>query len=140
MKQLKLSTLLVGLFLGLSSCSSVSSLNPMQLLTGNNWVLSSLMGGGLDMFSGGGLPSLGFGDDGKLTGSTGCNSFSGNFEMNGTNLNLDPGAMTKKACPGEGENEFLDALKQVSNFKVSKDKLTLLDGASELMTLMPQGK
>lgn len=91
------------------------------------------------MFSGG-LPSLGFTDDGKLTGSTGCNSFSGGYELNGTNINLNPGAMTKKACPGNGENQFLDALKNVSNFKVGKDKLTLLDGASELMTLIPQGK
>ncbi|AWW31444.1 META domain-containing protein [Echinicola strongylocentroti] len=139
MKQLKLSTLLLFLFLGFSSCSSVSNLNPLQMLTGNNWVLSSLMGGGLDMFSGG-LPSLGFTDDGKLSGSTGCNSFSGGYELNGTDINLNPGAMTKKACPGNGENQFIDALKNVSNFKVGKDKLTLLDGASELMTLVPQSK
>ncbi|MBD8487945.1 META domain-containing protein [Echinicola sp. CAU 1574] len=139
MKQLKLSALLFALFLGLGSCSSVSSLNPLKMLTGNNWVLSSLMGGGLDMFSGA-LPSLSFMDDGKLSGFGGCNSFSGDFELSGTNLNLDPGAMTKKACPGGGEDKFMSALKNVSNFKVDKDKLTLLDGASELMTLIPQSK
>ncbi|WP_215223263.1 META domain-containing protein [Echinicola shivajiensis] len=137
MKHLKLSTFLIVLFLGFSSCSSVSSLNPMDLLTGNNWVLSSLMGGGLDKFAGA-LPSLNFSDNGGLTGFTGCNNFNGNFELSGTGINLDPGAMTKKACPGDGENQFLGALKNVSNFKVAKDKLTLLDGAQELMTLIPQ--
>ncbi|GAB3656898.1 META domain-containing protein [Echinicola sediminis] len=137
MKQLKLSTLLFVLFLGMSSCSSVSNLNPLKMLTGNNWVLSTLMGGGLDMF-GEGLPFLSFTDAGRLAGSTGCNSFSGNFQLSGTDLNLDPGAMTRKACPGNGESIFIDALKKVSKFKVSSDKLTLLDGASELMTLIPQ--
>ncbi|WP_186757578.1 META domain-containing protein [Echinicola salinicaeni] len=139
MKQLKLSSLLLILFLGFSSCSSVSNLNPLDLLTGNNWVLSSLMGGGLDMFSGA-LPSLNFSENGGLTGSTGCNSFNGNFQLSGTGINLDPGAMTRKACPGDGENQFLSALKNVSKFKVAQDKLTLLDGAQELMTLIPQNK
>lgn len=137
MKQLKLSTLLFVLFLGMSSCSSVSNLNPLKMLTGNNWILSTLMGGGLDMF-GDNLPFLSFTDKGILTGSTGCNSFSGNFQLSGTDLNLDPGAMTRKACPGNGESMFIDALKKVSKFKISGDKLTLLDGASELMTLIPQ--
>ncbi|GGZ28822.1 hypothetical protein GCM10007049_22330 [Echinicola pacifica] len=139
MKQFKLSTLLVCLFLGFSSCSSVSSLNPLDLLTGNNWILSSLTGGGLDMFKGA-LPSLGFSDGGKLNGFSGCNNFSGDFELSGTGIDLDPGAITKKACEGDGESKFLGALKDVSNFKIAKDKLTLMDGASELMTLIPQGK
>ncbi|SNS57505.1 Heat shock protein HslJ [Belliella buryatensis] len=138
----KLSNLLLLIvFLSFSSCSSISNLNPLSLLTGNNWVLSSLLGGGLDAskFTSG-LPFLNFMDGGKLAGFTGCNNFSGSFQIDGTSLNLDPGAMTKKACEGGGEDQFISLLIQAKNFKVAKDKLTLLDGAKELMSFIPQAK
>ncbi len=138
----KLSSILVlTLVLSFSSCSSVGNLNPLSLLTGNNWILNSLMGKALDpakFLSG--IPSLNFLDGGKLTGSTGCNNFNGSFKLDGKGINLDPGAMTKKACEGGGESDFLSALGQVSNFKVGKDKLTLLDGARELLSFVPQAK
>ncbi|MFN3802774.1 META domain-containing protein [Belliella pelovolcani] len=135
------SILLVFVFLSFSSCSSISNLNPLSLLTGNNWVLSSILGGGLDAskFTSG-LPFLNFMDGGKLAGFAGCNNFSGNFEIDGASLNLDPGAMTKKACEGGGEDQFISLLSQAKNFKVAKDKLTLLDGAKELMSFIPQAK
>lgn len=135
------SILLVFVFLSFSSCSSISNLNPLSLLTGNNWVLSSILGGGLDAskFTSG-LPFLNFMDGGKLAGFAGCNNFSGNFQIDGTSLNLDPGAMTKKACEGGGEDQFISLLSQAKNFKVAKDKLTLLDGAKELMSFIPQAK
>jgi heat shock protein HslJ len=138
----KLSSILVlTLVLSFSSCSSVGNLNPLSLLTGNNWMLNTLMGKALDpskFLSG--IPSLNFMDGGKLAGFTGCNNFNGKFDLDGTDIKLDPGAMTKKACEGGGENDFLSALGQVGNFKVKKDKLTLMDGAKELMSFIPQAK
>jgi len=87
------------------------------------------------------LPFLNFQEGGKLAGFAGCNNFNGNFNLEGTALKLDPGAMTRKACPGEGEKDFTSALSQVANFKVKKDKLTFLDGgAKELMSFIPQAK
>lgn len=88
-----------------------------------------------------GLPFLNFQEGGKLPGFAGCNNFNGNFNLEGTALKLDPGAMTRKACPGEGEKDFTSELSQVANFKIKKDKLTLLDGAAkELMSFIPQAK
>jgi hypothetical protein len=40
--------LVLTLFLCFSSCSSVGNLNPLSLLTGNNWVLNSMLGKALD--------------------------------------------------------------------------------------------
>ena len=111
----------------------------MSLLTGNTWELASLLGKNLDLSQfAGGLPNLNFGDAGKLTGFAGCNNFNGSFELEGTKLNLDPGAMSRKACPGSGEDDFISALSKVKDLKIGKDKLTLLDGADELMTLIPK--
>jgi len=107
-------------------------------MTGNSWALSSLMGKGLDMnqFEGG-LPLLHFLDDGKLSGFSGCNDFSGNFSLEGTGISLDPGAMTKKMCLGTGEQDFITALAKAGDMIIGKDKLTLLDGATELMSFVP---
>ncbi|MCF1752040.1 META domain-containing protein [Mariniradius sediminis] len=138
------SVLLLAVFLSFSSCSSLGGLNPLSLLTGNNWVLNSLMGKALDPSKLlGKIPSLSFLDGGKLAGNTGCNNFNGKFALDGKNLSLDPGAMTKMACAGDAgkmETDFLGALAQVKNLKVGKDKLTLMDGAKELMSFIPQAK
>ncbi|MDR7132308.1 heat shock protein HslJ [Algoriphagus sp. 4150] len=127
------------IFLLLAGCESTKSLNPLSLLTGNSWALSSLMGKGLDMNQFvGGIPSLSFLDNGRLAGFAGCNNFSGNFSIEGSGINLDPGAMTKKMCPGSGEQEFISTLAKVGDLKVAKDKLILLDGATELMSFVPK--
>ncbi|REG85393.1 META domain-containing protein [Algoriphagus antarcticus] len=133
-------TLSFGLiFLLFASCGSTKAINPLNLLTGNSWTLSSLMGKGLDMNQfAGGIPSLAFLEDGKLSGFSGCNNFSGNFSLEGTGIELDPGAMTKKMCPGSGEQDYISALGKVGDLKIGKDKLTLLDGATELMSFVPK--
>lgn len=138
MKSLK--TLAFGLTLLLfAGCGSTRTINPMSLLTDNSWSLSSLMGKGLDLTQfAGGIPSLTFLDEGRLAGFSGCNNFSGNFSLEGTGVRLDPGAMTKKMCPGTGEQDFMAALSKVGELKIGKDKLTLLDGPTELMSFVPK--
>lgn len=111
----------------------------MNTLTQNSWVVNTIMGKSLDTSAFvKGLPNLNFGSDGKLTGSTGCNSFTGNFKLEGTGIQLDPGAMTRMACPGNGEADFLNAIQQVTNVKLNGNGLSLLSGADEVMSLMPK--
>lgn len=132
----------LGLFILLfSSCGSTGKLKTLNLLTGNNWKLSSLMGEDLDLNKfPDGLPSLSFLEGGKLAGFAGCNNFSGGFSLEGTSIKLDTGAMTKKACLGNGEGDFISALGKVKNIKAGKDKLTLLDGSTEIMTFIPKSE
>ena len=111
----------------------------MNTLTQNSWVVSSLLGKQPDPAAYvKGMPSINFGSDGKLTGSTGCNNFTGNFKLEGMGVKLDPGAMTKMACPGNGEADFLSALQQVTDLKMNGSTLSLLNGASEVMSLVPK--
>jgi heat shock protein HslJ len=120
-----------------SSCGSSKNLNVINTLTQNSWVINSLLGKQPDAASFlKGLPSMNFGSDGKLTGSTGCNNFAGNFKLEGTAVTLDPGAMTRMACPGNGEADFLSALQQVTNLKLNGNTLSLLNGATEVMSLI----
>lgn len=123
----------------LGGCSSSASINPLSLLTGKSWALSSLMGSGVDLGKfPSGVPTLDFLEGGRLSGFAGCNNFSGGFSLEGTGIKLDPGAMTRKACQGSGEDEVISAINRVKNFKVEKEKLTLLDGATELMSFVPK--
>ena len=111
----------------------------MNTLTQNSWVVNSLLGKQLDPSAFlKGLPGMSFGTDGKLTGSTGCNNFSGNFKLEGMGVKLDPGAMTRMACPGNGEADFISAIQQVTNLKMNGNTLSLLNGATEVMSLIPK--
>lgn len=138
MKQLHVFLLgLLILFAG--GCNSTAKLNPLSTLMGDSWVLTSLMGSEIDLGKfAAGAPTLNFLEGGSLAGFSGCNNFSGGFSLEGTDLKLDPGAITKKACPGTGENEFLTALQKVKSLKIEKEKLTLIDGVNELMSFIPK--
>jgi heat shock protein HslJ len=111
----------------------------MGFLGNKTWELNSLMGNSSiqELFSSG-LPTLEFLEAGKLTGYSGCNDFSGIYSLEGEDLKLDPGAMTRKACPGDGESTFISALSQVEKFKRSEDKITLLGESGELMSFIPK--
>lgn len=138
MKTLKY--LSVGILLLVAiSCRSLNSINPLLQLSKNTWETELIMGQPLDLKEvPGGLPSLSFLEGGKLAGFTGCNNFSGNFSLEGTSIQLDPGAMTKKSCPGSSEQDFIAAIIRASQLRITKDRLTLLNDSTELMSLTPK--
>lgn len=121
-----------------NACSSGDQLSQ---IVGTEWNVTSLLGKSLnaaDITKG--LPSLNFSDNGKLFGSTGCNSFTGSYKLEGTKLSLDPGAMTKMMCPDNTEQDFLNAINQVTNIKQNGNTLDLLKGAKTVMSLIPKTK
>ncbi|GAB3232124.1 META domain-containing protein [Algoriphagus aestuariicola] len=139
MKTLQCITLSLLLLL-INACAGTNNLNPLGALTGKGWELSSLSGQAPDLSKyPAGIPTLNFLEEGRLAGFAGCNNFSGEFALEGGPgaIRLDPGAMTRKACPGSGEEEFIAAFEKAKNFKVEKEKLTLLDGSAELMSFVP---
>lgn len=65
-----------------------------------------------------------------IAGRNGCNSYSGNFTLDGTKFKTDPTSMisTKMFCEGDGEKTFMGALNKVESFSVTGDKLELKSG------------
>lgn len=128
----------------LSSCSSLesaskqaSSLVSLDSLIGKNWQLSKLVGvDNLSSVFGGGLPSLNFSGDGKVSGSDGCNNFSGAVPtdalMNGK-LDMSTLASTRRACDFKRPDALNNAFKNVSSFSLKDNKLQLLDSAKGLL-------
>ncbi len=73
-----------------------------------------------------------FGEDGQLTGSGGCNSYSGTYTTAGTDqITLGPIAATAKACEDPDvtrvEQEYFAALGNVTTYQLDGDTLTLRD-------------
>ena len=135
---LRMLFVIFSILLLVNACSSGDQLTQ---LVGTEWSVTSLLGKSLnaaDITKG--LPSLNFSDNGKLFGSTGCNSFTGSYKLEGTKLSLDPGAMTKMMCSDNTEQDFLNAIDQVTNVKMDGNTLNLLNGSNTVMSLIPKTK
>lgn len=118
----------------LSGCSSVKEITE---LGESRWVATSLLGKTLtDNEAAKKLPSINFGENGKLFGSTGCNNYTGFFKIKGNTISLNPGAMTKMMCPGNVEQNFLNAIRQATKYRLDGDRLDLLNGTKTVMRLV----
>lgn len=65
--------------------------------------------------------------DGKVSGSSGCNSFHGQFKVDGNALSIGPLATTRKLCSAEGvmaqEREFIAALQTATAWAIDRGML-----------------
>ncbi len=103
----------------LSACSTSTS-----ALTGE-WRLSKL--NGADPIAGS-IVTLVF-DEKQVSGSGGCNTFSGSFSVKSSKITFSDLAMTLMACldqqVNQQEADYFIALNQVDKFTVSQDSLEL---------------
>jgi heat shock protein HslJ len=77
-----------------------------------------------------------FGADGSLSGSAGCNQYTGQYEINGNQITIGPLASTKMYCEGpagvmDQESQFLAALQSAMIYRIEGNRLELRtrDGA-----------
>jgi heat shock protein HslJ len=68
-------------------------------------------------------------EDGTVSGTTGCNSFNGPYELDGQDITIGPLASTLAACPtpelDTQETNYLNALQLAKTFQVTGDQLDL---------------
>lgn len=79
-------------------------------------------------------PQLRLDDEGRFSGSTGCNSFGGTYELNPDGLRFVAGPMTLMACPPPAlamERRFIDALDAVRSAQIASTVLDLNDGTGK---------
>jgi len=76
-------------------------------------------------------------ENGKITGSTGCNHFFGTFDAGEeSSLKLVPVGQTLMACNGETDSQekaFLDALRATASYRVSGKTLELLGAGGRVI-------
>ena len=101
-----------------------------RVLAGTEWQLASLgpPGSEADIVAGT-TPSIKFGEDGRVGGSTGCNNYGGTYEVRGDTISIGRLVSTRRACLDQNANEqerlFLAALEAANRFRLSSNRLSI---------------
>jgi heat shock protein HslJ len=109
-------------------------------LQGTSWLVRGYNNGKGGVVSVGGNAALyvTFNEDGRVSGSAGCNNYTGGYELDGQTIVLGQMASTRKMCQGEGvmqqEAAFLAALANAATWEARGERLQLrrADGALAL--------
>ncbi len=90
-----------------------------------NWQMTYITGAttSFDSLYPGKIPAINFDVVAKkISGNSGCNSFSGKLVTEGNKISFaDPMIMTKMFCPGDGEPIFLQNLQKVETYLIVND-------------------
>jgi heat shock protein HslJ len=96
-----------------------------QALEGTSWQVMSYNNGkgGVTSLIIGTEISANFGEDGQLTGNSGCNSYFAEYEADGDNISIGTAAATEMACIEpegvmEQEQQYLAALETAAAYKI----------------------
>jgi heat shock protein HslJ len=106
-------------------------------VAGTSWVVEEL-GGAATVRP---KPQLSFGDDGRVSGSTGVNRLMGRYEVTGGLLTVADAATTRMAGPPaamEQEQRLLALLETPQAFVVSGDRLEVGDGETLAVLVRPE--
>lgn len=103
-----------------------------------NWVAERIQGHKL---KGKAQSTLDIAEDGKISGSGGCNRYMGAMVIDGQNIKVQPVGGTMMACPPpmmQQDDRFHAALRLVTSWKISKGRLVLIDAKQrEVLRLTP---
>jgi len=106
-------------------------------LAGTQWLLESM--GETPVAPESGL-TLAFAEDNAVSGSGGCNNFSGTYTLDGDSLTFSPLVSTKMACADDAmtqqETAFLEALGSTTRYEMSDGRMTLWAGDAETLTFI----
>jgi heat shock protein HslJ len=110
-------------------------------LTANAWTLASLLGKAPLAAT---EPTAAFPATGNVSGSAGCNHYSGHYTSSGSTLRISSLISTQMACATKimaQESVFLKALSSTRSYAVSGSTLTLRSAAGKtLMTFKAQSQ
>jgi heat shock protein HslJ len=122
--------LLVATFaLVLAACSSSGSAG----LSGTSWTVTSI-GGQATVAK---QPTIVFGADGKVNGTTGCNNYNGTYTISGSSLTISPLATTLMACADPAVNAqetvFTAAFAGATSWAIGSDGNLTLKGKTDIV-------
>lgn len=109
-----------------------SALKPLPMV-GTQWVMTAVLNGTEAVSSPveGVEVSAIFNTDGSVNGKSGCNAYSGNYQVDGEKITIQLSLSTMMTCqePGvmEQENAYLQALEKAASFKLSYNSLEIFN-------------
>jgi heat shock protein HslJ len=114
----------------------VLMLNFGRGLEGPTWVVQEMSVDGTMTAPISEAPPFAVFEDGAVAGSSGCNSYSGTYQIEGDSMTIGPLASTLMACTAEllgQETFYFELLAQTDSYEVSGDQLTLMSGDTVLI-------
>ncbi len=109
-----------------------------QALEGSSWDVTSYNNGrgGVTSLIAGTEITANFAEDGKMTGTSGCNNYTATYEIDGESISIGPPAATSQFCAEpegimEQEGEYLTALQTAASYKIEVNSMNMrTDGGS----------
>jgi len=99
-------------------------------LVGPAWIAEDIAGGGAVERA---RATMVFDGQGRVSGSSGCNRYTGGYRLDGASLRFDRMAGTMMACErpalSDQERRFHAALAEVRSWRIESGMLALLDAA-----------
>ena len=129
--------LLAGLLA--STACTLTSIESGDRLDGTSWVLIAY---GQTAPIAGTTITASF-EDGRVFGSSGCNTYSGTYKSRGDKLEISGLAWTLMACLGpEGvmdqERHVMSTLGDARDYQIAEGQLRIFPSAGEALTFIPQ--
>ena len=135
---MRLKNLLPALLLlaALTACSLLGSPDPLE---GTSWALQSYRGA--PPIPGRAITAV-F-KDGRVGGSSGCNSYGGSYQVKGEKISIGEIGMTEMACMDpvgvmDQEQAYLQSLGSAQTFELSNGQLVIYVSDHEALTFVPQ--
>jgi len=115
-----------------AGCTEKPAAPPDLRLNGTRWTLTDYTTDGtLRQVINGSTVTLEFSDDGRITGSAGCNHYFAGYGMKGTAITIGPAGSTEMYCAAAGvmdqESIYLALLQKASSVTAGDDRLTFAD-------------
>jgi copper homeostasis protein (lipoprotein) len=117
-------------FIGVWPGENCGARGSMSEIENNYWKLTRLGDQPAPVLEGRREPHLVFhSGDGRVTGTGGCNQFSGGYEIEGASISFGMMAMTMMACPDgmDVDAALLAALEKTASFRKTAHHLDLID-------------
>ena len=113
------------------------------VLTGATWLMTSYNNGrgAVQSALAGVEVTAIFGEDGTLSGNSGCNTYSAAYTVDGDKIEIGPARTTRKMCPQPvmtQETAYLKALEGAATFRMERSRLTLRDAGGAAMAAFVQ--
>ncbi|HET6863571.1 MAG TPA: META domain-containing protein [Pyrinomonadaceae bacterium] len=137
------SFILSGLSLALTLIVAGSAFSAQRALAGTQWRLDSFGKAGDEKpILDGTSITIQFGTDGRASGSSGCNSYSGTYNAEGEHLSFGQMISTMRACvepkANQQEQTYMAALRAITRFTITESRLTLSDGGEVVLNFSSQ--
>jgi heat shock protein HslJ len=114
-------------------CAPAAPSPSTPALAGTSWTVISINGAGVVPDS---PPTIQFSEDGRVSGSSGCNQYGGSFKADGGAIEFGALQSTEMFCEGaRGPQEaaFTAALSGARSYSVDADGQLLIEGAAQIV-------